>query len=75
MSDNKRLSDTIIEMGDDWQPDCMEDWDERSETEFKDLSMEQIRNIYLEEAIADEEAEDEAERLREEDERDDNEDD
>lgn len=62
MSDNepKPLSQTIIELGDDFQVDAMEDFDERiSSGEFADKSPEEIREIYLNEAIHDEQEQDE----------------
>lgn len=44
------MSQSILDMGDDFQPDAMSDFDARvASGEFKDLSMEQIRQVYLDE--------------------------
>lgn len=40
----------IADMGDDFQPDAMDDFDARvASGEFKDKTMEQIRDIYVQE--------------------------
>jgi hypothetical protein len=65
MSD-KKLSDTILEMGEDFQVDAMHDFDERVESgEFKGKSEEEIRSIYYEEALADEQAQEMDDHFRE----------
>lgn len=58
----------ISDMGDDFQPDAMSDFDERVESgEFKDLSMEQIRQVYVNEEMDAVEQQEEFERLAEDD--------
>lgn len=68
----------IGDMGENFQPDAMSDFDERvASGEFKDKSMEEIRRIYVHEEMDAVEHEEEMERLaiddareqREEDER------
>lgn len=72
MSEKKSLSDTIIEMGDGFAIDAMEDYDERvASGEFKNKSYDEIRQIYLNEAIDREEQEDLQRSIDEADERDD----
>jgi len=59
MTEEKRLSDAIIEAGDDFAVDAMEDFDARMASgEFKDKTAAEIRSIYLNEAIDREEQED-----------------
>lgn len=42
----------IADMGENFQPDAMEDWDQRvASGEFDNLSMEQIRRKYVEEEM------------------------
>jgi len=46
------LSQQIIDMGDDFQPDAMDDFDDRvASGEFTNKTTQQIRDIYLDEAI------------------------
>ena len=49
MSDSKY---PISDMGADFQPDAMEDFDKRvASGEFADMSMEQIRSVYVQEEV------------------------
>lgn len=60
----KPLSQQIIEAGDNFQVDAMDDFDTRvSSGEFADKSTEEIREIYLNEAIASEQQQDEIESI------------
>lgn len=59
MTEEKRLSDAIIEAGDDFAVDAMEDFDARvASGEFANKTIAEIRSIYLNEAIDHEEQED-----------------
>lgn len=56
----------ISDMGDDFQPDAMEDWDARvASGEFDNLSMEQIRAKYVQEEADFVEQQEEAEMYEE----------
>ncbi len=56
MTDKPSFADKIAEMGDAFQPDAMPDWDDRIKSgEFANLSMDEIREIYLKEARQEEE--------------------
>ena len=66
----KNLSDTIIEQGDDFAIDAMEDYDARIQSgEFANLTYGEIRQIYLNEAIELEEHLENLDMLRQQDER------
>lgn len=63
---SKRLSDVIIDSGEDFQVDVMGDYEERVNSgEFAGKSTEEIRTIYLNEAIAMEEDQDMHDQIRE----------
>lgn len=56
----------IADMGEDFQPDAMEDWDRRvASGEFDNLSMEQIRAKYVQEEADFVEQQEEAEMYEE----------
>lgn len=63
--ESKPLSQAIIDAGDDFQPDAMSDFDERMASgEFANKTPQQIRDIYLDEAIHDEDEADAAASIR-----------
>lgn len=65
MSTTQKLSDFILEQGEDFQPDAMPDYHERVQSgEFKGKTAEQIRDIYFHEAVDREEEEDELEHFQ-----------
>lgn len=65
MNNEKKLSDAILDGGEDFQVDAMHDYDERvASGEFANKTPEEIRSIYFDEALADEEAEELEEHYR-----------
>lgn len=66
---DKPLSQKIIDAGDDFQVDAMEDFDERvASGEFANKTPQQIRDIYFNEAVEAEDAADSADAMRHQDE-------
>lgn len=52
MDEKKLFSDVILELGEDFQVDAMDDFHERANSgEFDGKTDEEIRNIYFEEAL------------------------
>lgn len=63
--ESKPLSQQIIDLGDEFPIDAMNDFDERMKSgEFADKTPEQIRAIYLDEAIQAESDAEDAESIR-----------
>lgn len=63
--ESKPLSQQIIDQGDDFQIDAMNDFDARMKSgEFADKTPQQIRDIYLDEAIQAESDAEDAESIR-----------
>lgn len=55
----------IGDMGDDFQPDAMEDFEDRVKSgEFKNLTMDQIRSVYVNEEIEHVQDEENAEHMQ-----------
>lgn len=69
-----KLSDFIIESGSDWDPTVMEDYSTRYNAEFKGKTQEEIRSIYLDEAIRSEEEDEIGDQIRQMEEDEENED-
>jgi len=63
--ENKPLSQQIIDQGEDFQVDAMSDFDARVKSgEFANKTPEQIRQVYLDEAIQAEDDADAADSIR-----------
>lgn len=65
MNNEKKLSEAILDDGKDFPIDTMPDYDDRvASGEFANKTPEEIRSIYFNEALADEEAEELEEHYR-----------